>query len=185
MNAATYGNGTQADPWILKTPPLTSDFQAWRDEAAATPALIVQVGSTRLSYHLRCLEDLPAMLRARRLGRTRKRRRRQTRQGRVRGGLGPCPRQSCRRLLRSTERLSRPFRQLRHAGLGIARVGGAGTWAAQQPGPKQIARGIVMPPGATDLATTPTTPGPGNPLPPRSPRRRAARLPATMSACPP
>ena len=65
MNAATYGNGTQADPWILKTPPLTSDFQAWRDEAAATPALIVQVGSTRLSYHLRCLEDLPAMLRAR------------------------------------------------------------------------------------------------------------------------
>ena len=65
MNAATYGNGTQADPWILKTPPLTSEFQAWRDEAAATPALIVQVGSTRLSYHLRCLEDLPAMLRAR------------------------------------------------------------------------------------------------------------------------
>ncbi len=65
MNAVTHGNGTQADPWILKTPPLTSEFQAWRDEAAAEPALIVQVGTTRLSYHLRCLEDLPAMLRAR------------------------------------------------------------------------------------------------------------------------
>jgi hypothetical protein len=65
MNATTHGSGTQADPWILKTPPLTSEFHAWRDEAAGTPALIVQVGTTRLSYDLRCLEDLPAMLRAR------------------------------------------------------------------------------------------------------------------------
>ena len=35
---------------------------AWRDEAAKPPALVVQVGATRLSYQLRCIEDLHAML---------------------------------------------------------------------------------------------------------------------------
>lgn len=60
----TYGNGTADDPWILKTPSQTSDYQAWRDEAATPPALIVQVGSTRLSYQLRALADLEKMLKA-------------------------------------------------------------------------------------------------------------------------
>ena len=64
MNMVTDGNGTSDDPWILKTPPLTSDFQAWRDETANPPALVIQVGSTRLSYQLRCIEDLHAMLTA-------------------------------------------------------------------------------------------------------------------------
>ena len=45
----TWGTGTPDDPWILKTPPGTSEYQAWRDEAASPPALVVQVGSTRLS----------------------------------------------------------------------------------------------------------------------------------------
>ena len=65
MTTVTYGSGTSDDPWILKTPPLSSEFQAWRDEAADPPALVVQVGATRLSYRLSCLEDLPAMLKAR------------------------------------------------------------------------------------------------------------------------
>lgn len=56
----TYGSGTEGDPWVLKTPSLASEFQAWRDEPKA--ALVVQVGSTRLSYQLRCVEDLHAML---------------------------------------------------------------------------------------------------------------------------
>lgn len=38
------------------------DYQAWRDEAADPPALVVQVGTTRLSYRLRCLDDAVAML---------------------------------------------------------------------------------------------------------------------------
>ena len=63
MNMITYGNGTRDDPWILKTPPGTSEFQAWRDEAKQ--ALVVQVGTTQLSYQLRCIEDLHAMLKAR------------------------------------------------------------------------------------------------------------------------
>ncbi len=58
----TYGTGTADDPWILQTPPKTSSYEAWRDEDASPPALVVQVGTTRLSYQLRCLEDCVAML---------------------------------------------------------------------------------------------------------------------------
>ncbi|MBK7863840.1 MAG: hypothetical protein IPJ65_35585 [Archangiaceae bacterium] len=47
---------------MLKTPSLSSEYQAYRDEAADPPALVVQVGSTRLSYRLRAIEDLTAML---------------------------------------------------------------------------------------------------------------------------
>jgi len=65
VNIVTYGAGEQSDPWILKTPPQTSEYQAWRDKSAKPPALIVQVGTTRLSYHLRCIEDLAAMLKRR------------------------------------------------------------------------------------------------------------------------
>jgi len=65
VNTVTYGSGEKDDPWILKTPSLTSDYQAWRDETAAPPALIVQVGTTRLSYRLRGVDDLLAMLKTR------------------------------------------------------------------------------------------------------------------------
>lgn len=62
MNRVTYGLGIIGDPWILKTPPLGSEFEAWRDEAAEPPAVFVQVGKTRLSYQLRAIEDAHAML---------------------------------------------------------------------------------------------------------------------------
>ena len=64
QHSVTYGTGSEDDPWILKTPPLSSDFQAWRDETADPAALVVQVGKTRLSYLLRGIEDAHAMLRA-------------------------------------------------------------------------------------------------------------------------
>jgi hypothetical protein len=54
--------GTKVNPWKLKTPPGTSEFEAYRDETADPPALVVQVGKTQLKYQLRCLEDLHAML---------------------------------------------------------------------------------------------------------------------------
>ena len=54
--------GTKEAPWKLKTPPGTSEFEAWRDDTLDPPALVVKVGKTELRYHLRCLEDLPAML---------------------------------------------------------------------------------------------------------------------------
>lgn len=56
------GSGTPEDPWILLTPPGKSEFEAYRDPDAEPPALVVQVGATELRYHLRCIEDLHAML---------------------------------------------------------------------------------------------------------------------------
>jgi len=64
MNIVTYGSGTPEDPWILKTPPQSSEFEVWKDETLDTPALMVQVGKTRLSYQLRALEDAHAMLKS-------------------------------------------------------------------------------------------------------------------------
>ena len=57
------GSGTRENPWVLKTPSGTSEYQMYRDEAADPPALICQVGSTQLRYHLSAIEDLHAMLR--------------------------------------------------------------------------------------------------------------------------
>ena len=56
--------GSKENPWKLKTPPGTAEFEAYKEEAAEPPALVVQVGSTQLRYHLRCIEDLRAMLKA-------------------------------------------------------------------------------------------------------------------------
>jgi hypothetical protein len=56
------GAGTKEKPWALKTPPGTSDYEAYKDEAADPPALVVQVGKTQLRYHLSCIDDLHAML---------------------------------------------------------------------------------------------------------------------------
>lgn len=62
--APASGSGTQPDPWILKTPSLGSEFQMYRDETLDPPALVCTVGTTELRYHLRCIEDLHAMLKA-------------------------------------------------------------------------------------------------------------------------
>jgi len=56
------GTGTAGDPWVLTTPPGTSEFTMYRDPDADPPALVCQVGSTTLRYHLRCIDDLYAML---------------------------------------------------------------------------------------------------------------------------
>lgn len=63
--ASTSGAGTAESPWRLRTPPGTSEFEAWRDAAASPPALVCRVGKTVLSYHLRCVDDLHAMLKER------------------------------------------------------------------------------------------------------------------------
>jgi uncharacterized protein DUF6855 len=55
--------GTHDDPWQLSTPSGGSQYTAYRAPDADPPALVVVVGKTELRYHLRALEDLPAMLR--------------------------------------------------------------------------------------------------------------------------
>ena len=63
--ADAEGSGTKDDPWTLKTPSLSSGYEAWRDEAASPRSLVVQVGATKLTYQLRAIEDLHAMLKTR------------------------------------------------------------------------------------------------------------------------
>jgi hypothetical protein len=58
------GSGTQADPWGLKTPPGTSEYQMYLDDAGDPPAIICQVGGTQLKYDKRAIDDLHAMLKA-------------------------------------------------------------------------------------------------------------------------
>ena len=58
------GDGTIEQPWVLQTPPGTSEFMMYKDEAADPPALVRLVGKTELRYQLRCLDDLHAMLKA-------------------------------------------------------------------------------------------------------------------------
>jgi hypothetical protein len=55
--------GTCDQPWTLTTPSGGSEYTAFRDEGLDPPALVVQVGKSELRYHLRCLDDLHAMLR--------------------------------------------------------------------------------------------------------------------------
>jgi hypothetical protein len=57
--------GTRENPWRLKTASGTSEYQMYRDPSADPPALVCQVGSTKLTYQLRCIEDLHEMLTAR------------------------------------------------------------------------------------------------------------------------
>src|SRR5207344_551951 len=61
-DAMASGSGTKDDPWVLRTPPGTSEFTMFRDEEADPPTLVCQVGTTKLGYQLRCIEDLHAML---------------------------------------------------------------------------------------------------------------------------
>ena len=62
--ASGNGKGTKEEPWILKTASGESEFTAYRDETSSPPAVVVVVGKTELRYHIRCIEDLRAMLKA-------------------------------------------------------------------------------------------------------------------------
>jgi hypothetical protein len=59
------GTGTTDDPWVLRTPPGTSEYTMHRDDSADPPQLVCQVGSTRLTYDARVLDDLHVWLRER------------------------------------------------------------------------------------------------------------------------
>jgi hypothetical protein len=52
------------NPWKLKTPPLTSDYEMYVDEKDGREILVCTVGKTVLHYDYRCLADLHTMLKA-------------------------------------------------------------------------------------------------------------------------
>ena len=58
------GSGTKDDPWVLKTPPGTSEYTMYRDDASDPPTIVCQVGGTKLLYDARAIDDLHAMLKA-------------------------------------------------------------------------------------------------------------------------
>lgn len=55
--------GFAADPWVLRTPPGSSEYRMWRDADADPPCLVCQVGATTLRYHLQAIDDLAGWLR--------------------------------------------------------------------------------------------------------------------------
>lgn len=55
---------TKDNPWKLKTPPLTSDYEMYIDEKDGQEVIVCTVGKTVLLYDARCINDLHAMLKA-------------------------------------------------------------------------------------------------------------------------
>jgi len=58
----TNENGTKENPWLLKTPPLSSEYMMYKDNKDGKDILVCMVGSTTLHYDYRCLDDLHTML---------------------------------------------------------------------------------------------------------------------------
>jgi hypothetical protein len=54
--------GTPEDPWVLKTPPQTSEYEMWFERVVDQDVIVCKVGKTILHYDRRCLDDLHAML---------------------------------------------------------------------------------------------------------------------------
>jgi hypothetical protein len=54
--------GTKENPWQLKTPPLTSDYEMYRDVKDDKEVIVCTVGKTVLLYDAKCLTDLHNML---------------------------------------------------------------------------------------------------------------------------
>ena len=54
--------GSKENPWKLKTPPLSSDYEMYRDVKEGKEVIVCVVGKTTLLYDFRCINDLHAML---------------------------------------------------------------------------------------------------------------------------
>lgn len=54
--------GTKEDPWKLKTPPGTSEYEMYKDEKDGKEIIVCTVGKTVLHYDARSLNDLHSML---------------------------------------------------------------------------------------------------------------------------
>jgi hypothetical protein len=52
------GSGTKDDPWQLMTPPGSSSYTMYRDDTSSPPSIVCQVGSTKLLYNGRAVDDL-------------------------------------------------------------------------------------------------------------------------------
>jgi hypothetical protein len=55
---------TKENPWVLKTPPGTSEYTMHVEERDGAQVLVCTVGKTVLLYDARCIQDLQHMLKA-------------------------------------------------------------------------------------------------------------------------
>ena len=56
--------GTKTNPWQLKTPPLTSDYEMYMDTKDGKEVIVCVVGKTTLLYDAKAINDLHTMLKA-------------------------------------------------------------------------------------------------------------------------
>ncbi len=56
---------TKENPWKLRTPPGTSEFEMYMDEKDGKEIIVCVVGKTILHYDARCISDLQKMLKKR------------------------------------------------------------------------------------------------------------------------
>ena len=54
--------GTKEDPWKLKTPPGTSEYEMYKDTKDGKEVIVCTVGKTVLLYNADCIKDLHTML---------------------------------------------------------------------------------------------------------------------------
>ena len=56
--------GTKENPWKLKTPPLSSEYEMYKDEKDGKEIIVCVVGKTTLFYDFKCIQDLHSMLKS-------------------------------------------------------------------------------------------------------------------------
>ncbi|CAN5449803.1 hypothetical protein BH09BAC1_BH09BAC1_16870 [soil metagenome] len=54
--------GTKENPWKLKTPPLSSEYEMYKDNVKGQDVIVCVVGKTTLHYDARAINDLHSML---------------------------------------------------------------------------------------------------------------------------
>ena len=128
------GAGTREDPWQLKTPPLTSDYEMYLDERDGTKVIVCVVGKTTLLYDARAIDDLHAMLVGHgdwiELGSADEQK--PAKDGTVEA-WGRVAGQPARRLVRAQEGAARPVRDVHAAAARGARARRGRAQPAQQP----------------------------------------------------
>jgi hypothetical protein len=149
------GNGTREDPWILTTPSGGSEYSAYRDESAAPPALVAQVGKTEVRYQLRALDDLQVMLKSNATGCPSAALTRASPPRTAPWGRGRGPRTTGRRLVRPEEGPARPARELRPTGDGSPWPRGGRTPAEKQPHACPVGRASGNPSASEDPSAAP------------------------------
>ena len=128
------GAGTKDDPWKLKTPPQTSEYEMYLDERDGKEVIVCVVGKTTLLYDARAIDDLHAMLKAHgdwiELGSADEQK--PAKEGTVEA-WGRSRGQPGRRLVRPQEGPARPVRHVHAAAARGARHGRGRAQPAQQP----------------------------------------------------